>query len=1049
MHLTLCTGKFGAYNLLIYVQMKKISTAILLFTLSCICTYAQIFNENFDSYAVNSYLGPNSTDWTTWSGVEGGSEDVQITNTKSVSGSQSIYFNSPSGNGPNDVVLDFGGVHSSGRFKFSQKMYIPSNRSAYFNFQGGASTGSIWAMDIYFYTGGSYNVSGGSGSMSGSFPQDVWFEIVFDINLTTDVWEMFIDGVSQGTWNNSNNVSFLDIYPANADSEFWIDDVSFCVNSACNPELSVDMVSISPNPVCTYKPADVTVKITNHSSFAAPEMTLGLEVGPDKLSQHIKLNWLAGGKDTTITIPGMFVSSVAGSNLPVNAINIQGDVNPANDTAKTTMNVNPSPSGAATIKGSPFKSPNPSSAGTKSDPDILAAPDVGNYEITPPVGYTNSAYNTTWEIIGMSVTFPNGSAVPASYYSYSNPSASGNGKLVFTPDTLITDSTISICYTIRNKTTLCDTSVCRYIYLAPRPKAGFNPINVCDKESMEATNTSFIKKGVLTYSWDFGDGTTSDFAQPIKQYAGPGAYNVKLVVTSDYGYTDSITQVVNVYPIPVANFNFTNACEGTAVSMSDNSTLPSGTPSYLWDFGSNPPSTATGAATSKLYNAPGLYQVKLTVTVNGCSSSASKYVTQAPRTTPDFTFTPTQCDNGKVDFTNQTNQPVFGSTSFTWSFGDGESSTEASVSHAYNNFQTYDVTLVSNTDLGCKDSITKSVTLRESPTASFTQSGSECNDHPIDFTNSSLVPTGFANTYEWNFGDGNTSNVDNPTHAYSAPGTYKVILVSESSNGCTSQTETTVTIDLNPNAGFLANNVCSGNPTEFDNGSFSSDNAVLTYLWKFGNGDSSVATDPSVVYANAGTYAVTLMATHPNGCTDMIIDSVIVFQTPVVDILPTSANTGDGTLKFATTANGTGYTYYWLFGDGGSSTQQNPQYKFNFNGNWHVSLTVTTPDGCSATEVDTVHVNTVGIIETGILAGVNVYPNPSAGKFVLDFTKSGTDAVSGITVTDMLGRTVVNQVAVPVSGLAEVDLTGQAAGIYYLNIATSAGIHTVKLTVSR
>ncbi|HYG14401.1 MAG TPA: hypothetical protein VEC12_01530, partial [Bacteroidia bacterium] len=419
--------------------MKKISTAILLFTVSCICAYSQtIFNDDFDSYPSNDYLGPNSPYWTTWTNSDGGPDDVMVADNNSYSGSNSLYFDSPGGSGPQDVVLDFGGIYSSGRFKYSMKMYVTSGTNAYFNFQSGSFPGAGWAMEINWNSGGTFNIIAG-GSLSGSYPMDTWFEVMYDMDLTNDKWEMFIDGVSRGTFTNTSSVSFVDIYPNIGPCEFWIDDVSFCTNNACNPELSIDAVAIDPNPVCTHKPADVTVSVTNHSTFPAKNMTLVVDIGPNRLSQLIDLKNMPGGEDTTFTVSGLFKSTVAGSNLPVSAINIQSDINPANDTAKTTININPSPSGAAMIKGTPFNTPRPSSLGVKVDPDILAWPDVGNYELTPPIGYTNSAYNSTWEITGVNVTYSTGATVPSSYYSFSAPAGSSNGKIVFTPDTLITD----------------------------------------------------------------------------------------------------------------------------------------------------------------------------------------------------------------------------------------------------------------------------------------------------------------------------------------------------------------------------------------------------------------------------------------------------------------------------------------------------------------------------------------------------------------------------------------------------------------------------------
>ncbi len=1025
--------------------MKKIST-LLLFVFGFTSSFSQIFNENFESYTANTYLGPASPVWTTWSGIEGGSEDVQVVTTNAASGTKSIYFNSPSGGGPNDVVLPFGGVNSSGRFKFTSKFFIPTGKEAYFNFQGGTSVGSIWALEFYFYGGGTFQAQGYA---TGNYPQNRWFELAIDINLDTDQWEIFIDNVSQGTFTNTNNVSYLDIFPANGGSEFWMDDISYCKNNACNPEIALLSVSVAPNPVCTHHPADVTVHLKNNSAFPASKMDMAIDIGPDRIPHMLKLNNLAGGKDTTITISGLFVSRIAGTNLTVKAINIQGDLVASNDTAFSTVTVNASPSNASISKGTPFTTTKPLTSGTGGDPDIVAPGDQLSFEITPPSGFPNSSYNTTWNITAFSVKTNTGRTIANTYYTYTNPSGSTNAKATFIPDTLLADSTIIISFKVRNISTGCDSTLSRYIFVAPRPKAGFVAPSVCDKDIVAFDNISKIASGALNYFWDFGDGTNSIDGQPTKTFAGPGSYNVKLVVTSPFGYKDSVTQTINVFQIPTANFNFVNACEGAAITMTDNSALPTGTATFDWDFGTSPASSGTGSSVSKLYSSPGIYLVTLNVTVNGCSSTISKHVTLEPRSIPDFTFTPTQCDNGDVDFINTSSSPAFGSASYVWKFGDGKISTEINPSHTYNSYQTFNVTLVANTTLGCIDSVTKSVTLRETPISNFTMSPSTCTNQPIDFTNTTTTPAGHVNTYEWIFGDGNTSNSSSPTHQYASPSTYEIVLKSISTNGCSSEHRTTVTINLKPAADFIAATVCEGQPTLFDNNSRSDDNEPLSYKWMFGNGDSSTDVKPSIVYSTDGSYTATLTALHPNGCSDTKTASVIVHNVPSVSINSTTANTGDGGYSFATNTTGTGYTYYWQFGDGSTSADQNPKYRYPIDGRYIVHLTVTTGDGCVANSVDTVWINVLGVESTSNKGAVGVYPNPSSGKFFVDYSNADVTAIKGITVTDVLGRVVSTQPAQTVSGITEIDLSAQPSGIYYLNINTLTGVQTVKLTVSK
>jgi PKD repeat protein len=684
-------------------------------------------------------------------------------------------------------------------------------------------------------------------------------------------------------------------------------------------------------------------------------------------------------------------------------------------------------------------------------PDLVAVPDNIIYDIVTPKGFLDKDHGSagTWEVTSVDFVTVNGTSVPKADYTVTNPSNAGKGKISYTPSAAYVDSTLKISITIKRNDNQCDTMIERYIYVAPRPDPKFTINNGCANEEVSLSNSSSILKGTLSYLWKFGDGTTSTYINPAKKYNTAGKYTVKLIISSDLGYNDSVSKTIDIFATPDANFTFTNACEGTALQMTHTGTLPTGTPTYGWDFGTSPATTATTATTSKLYNAPGIYNVTLKVSVNGCANTVSKNVTQAPRVTPDYTFTATQCDNGAVDFTNNTIAPTIGSVNYLWKFGDGKESTSTSASHTYNKFTTYNAVLVTSTTFGCKDSVIKQVTLRQSPAASFTNTSAKCNNEAITFTNSSTVPAGSTNNYVWDFGDGKTSSDQDPIHQFDAPGTYTISLKSLSTNGCEGKIETMVTINLKPSAGFEAKDVCKGSVTNFVNGSFSTDNASLTYDWTFDNSTSSTLTNPSVTYGAAGTYNVSLKATHPNGCVDVVTTPVKVFALPIADINSNSRKTGDGAMEFKTNASGTGYTYLWLFGDGGKSYDQNPTYLYEASGLMIVHLTVTSGDGCTSSAADTILINKLGVDNaSGIANSVSVYPNPSAGKFVVDCTNAAND-INNISVVDMMGRTIINNVEVNNAGIAEVDLTTVAAGIYYLNISGLTGTHTVKLNVSR
>ena len=208
--------------------MKKILLLSFAFTISFF-HFGQLFTDNFDSYTVGSYLGPQSLTWSTWSGTEGGAEDATITAAQSSSNPHSIYFSSTAANGgPQDVILKFGQLYNSGIFTLQNKLYVNTGKKAYYNIQGAVTIGNLWALNVNL-NAGSLTIDDGitSNLVSTTYPQATWFELKIVANLTLQVWKAYIDGVLVGTWTNGvNTVASTDFFPTQ-NSQFYVDDVSF------------------------------------------------------------------------------------------------------------------------------------------------------------------------------------------------------------------------------------------------------------------------------------------------------------------------------------------------------------------------------------------------------------------------------------------------------------------------------------------------------------------------------------------------------------------------------------------------------------------------------------------------------------------------------------------------------------------------------------------------------------------------------------------------------------------------------------------------------
>src|SRR6266446_1585927 len=297
----------------------------------------------------------------------------------------------------------------------------------------------------------------------------------------------------------------------------------------------------------------------------------------------------------------------------------------------------------------------------------------------------------------------------------------------------------------------------------------------CSNLSCSFTNTSSDPDGSISAnSWNFGDGQTSTAASPSHTYGAAGTYTVTLTVTDNQGATNTVSHSVTVSPAnqsPTAAFS--SSCSGDACTFTNTSSDPDGSiASNSWNFGDG--QTSTTVSPSHTYTASGTYTVTLTVTDNqGATNSVSHNVTVNRAPTAAFS---SSCTNLSCSFTNTSSDPDGSISTNNWTFGDGQTSTAASPSHIYGAAGTYTVTLTVSDNQGATNSVSHSVTVtapNQPPTANFTFS---CSALSCNFTSTSSDPDGSIASYSWTFGDGGTSTAANPSHAYTAAGSYTVSL---------------------------------------------------------------------------------------------------------------------------------------------------------------------------------------------------------------------------------------------------------------------------------
>jgi len=276
------------------------------------------------------------------------------------------------------------------------------------------------------------------------------------------------------------------------------------------------------------------------------------------------------------------------------------------------------------------------------------------------------------------------------------------------------------------------------------------------------------------------------------------------------------------------------------------------------------------------------------------------------------------------------------------------------------------------------------------PVADFSGSPtSGCAPLTVNFTD---LSTGDITSWSWTFGDGGSSTAQNPSHQYTSGGNYTVSLTVVGPGGSDSETKTNyITVNVAPTAGFVGSPTSGEVPltVNFTNQS----NGATSYLWNFGDTQTSTATNPSHTYTQAGTYTVTLTATNACGSDDEVkVNYITVTCTPPVADFSGSPTSGDAPLTVYFTDQSTGATSWsWDFGDGvGTSTQQNPNYTYNSVGTYTVSLTVTNSCG-NDTETKT---NYITVTCTPPVANFSGSPTTGDAPLTVYFTDLSTGATS-------------------------------------------------------
>ena len=459
---------------------------------------------------------------------------------------------------------------------------------------------------------------------------------------------------------------------------------------------------------------------------------------------------------------------------------------------------------------------------------------------------------------------------------------------------------------------------------------------------------------VVNMLWTFGDGTSAVNQNPTHTYNITGYAVVCLTISfadsCQASFCDSVATRQGSVLQCMADFNYANLPAG--VSFTDQSSSFDPIVSYSWDFGDG----TTGSTQNPVhgYTFNGNYYVCLTITSSSaCSDTYCTYVSVQNSAVPcqaDFTVTPI-LGTTLVNFTDASVADSGATiTSYFWDFDSIGSSTLQNPSYPYPSTGTYYTCLTIQTSSGCSSTHCEAVTVGNS---NFCNAGFNYSFNPgtnaFDFVDNSNSLDSIIR-WEWDFGDGTTSMLENPSHNFAASGYYNVCLTITSGLGCVSTYCSNVHNfgPQNCSAAF------SGTVTPSNLGLFycTYTNALANYIWSFGDGTSSTILGGAQVthqYSVPGTYLVCLFV-QDSTCQDSSCNSFTVGTSAICSALYTFTVDSTGNEFTFTNQSSAATTYFWSFGDGTAGYSVNPVHLYNSPGPHTVCLTVTdSTNGCQDT----------------------------------------------------------------------------------------------------
>lgn len=357
------------------------------------------------------------------------------------------------------------------------------------------------------------------------------------------------------------------------------------------------------------------------------------------------------------------------------------------------------------------------------------------------------------------------------------------------PDTGVYIATLIV--TKGSSTNSCTDTVRAKVLVYPYLRSNFQNVSVCQDSSIRFTDLSSSTSVPITrWNWSFGDATTSVLQNPIKKYTTAGTYNVKLTVTNAVGCSVDTTIPVNIFPVPVANFNVSPICIFDSITINDAST--GNITSYNWNFGNG---NTSNLKNNKInYTNSGSIPISLiVVTDKGCRDTTTKNITVNPLPIITAANDTTICPNTNALLS------ASGAVSYRWT--PGGVLNDSTIRNPMATVSAPTKFIVTGTDAnGCKNKDSMSVSLFPQPVMNAGIDTSVCFS-PGSFRDSVMLHASGTNTYNWSPAIGLTSTtIPNPVSRPTVNTTY--IVGGRDTNNCYAEDSVTVFV-LDPSLDLI------------------------------------------------------------------------------------------------------------------------------------------------------------------------------------------------------------------------------------------------------